>query len=63
MRLLVATAVPPERDAVARAFGASGTPEETALPGVVLLRTPGADVLAAGVGPAAAASATSAALT
>ncbi|MFC7470012.1 hypothetical protein ACFQVA_24255 [Actinomadura keratinilytica] len=63
MRLLVATAVPPERDAVARAFGAPDTPEETALPGAVLLRTPGADVLAAGVGPAAAASATSAALT
>ncbi|MFD8124916.1 futalosine hydrolase [Streptomyces albidoflavus] len=63
MRLLVATAVPPARDAVARAFGAPDTPEETALPGAVLLRTPGADVLAAGVGPAAAASATSAALT
>lgn len=37
MHLLIATAVPPERDAVARAFGAGTT--EVRLPGATLLRT------------------------
>ncbi|MCX4660945.1 futalosine hydrolase [Streptomyces uncialis] len=64
-RLLVVTAVPAERDAVALAF----LPEqrEIRLPGAELRRitTAGArwDLLAAGVGPAAAAAATAGALT
>ncbi|MFF0513509.1 futalosine hydrolase [Streptomyces sp. NPDC004250] len=62
-RVLVATAVPAERDAVARAFPepAAGLPR----PGVALHRLPdgGPDLLAAGVGPALAAASTAAALT
>ncbi|MFH9730399.1 futalosine hydrolase [Streptomyces sp. NPDC017260] len=61
-RVLVATAVPVERDAVARAFPARGA--EVSLPGVTLHRHPdGWDLLAAGVGPALAAASTAAALT
>lgn len=61
-RLLVVTAVPAERDAVVRGLG--GTAAEAPVPGGrVLLRTALADVLAAGVGPAAAAAGTEAALT
>ncbi|GAA2548116.1 MULTISPECIES: futalosine hydrolase [Streptomyces] len=61
-RVLVATAVPVERDAVAQAY--AGPPSEASLPGATLLRTPtGPDVLAAGVGPALAAASTAAALT
>lgn len=62
-RVLVATAVPAERDAVARAFPAPAA--EMALPGAALLRVPdgGPDLLAAGVGPALAAASTAAALT
>ncbi|MFF7968404.1 futalosine hydrolase [Streptomyces sp. NPDC007903] len=61
-RVLVATAVPAERDAVARAF--PGVAEEVRLPGATLLRTDGAcDLLAAGVGPALAAASTATALT
>ncbi|MFF8486071.1 futalosine hydrolase [Streptomyces sp. CAI-85] len=62
VRVLVATAVPAERDAVARAFPDPG--REVRLPGAVLHRTGGAyDLLAAGVGPASAAASVSAALT
>ncbi|MFK4543671.1 futalosine hydrolase [Streptomyces tendae] len=62
MHLLVATAVPVERDAVARAFPVPGT--EVSRPGIVLHRLPdGWDLLAAGVGPALAAASTAAALT
>jgi futalosine hydrolase len=76
-RILVATAVPAERDAVARAF--TEPTREVSLPGVTLHRpgahspgadSPGADspgaafdLLAAGVGPALAAASVSAALT
>ncbi|TGN73879.1 futalosine hydrolase [Streptomyces bauhiniae] len=61
-RVLVATAVPAERDAVARAF--PGPAEEVRLPGAALLRTDGIyDLLAAGVGPALAAASTATALT
>ncbi|MFI1048381.1 futalosine hydrolase [Streptomyces griseoruber] len=61
-RILVATAVPAERDAVARAFPEPGRP--VSLPGVELRRTGGSyDLLAAGVGPALAAASVSAALT
>ncbi len=69
-RVLVATAVPAERDAVARAF--PGLVEELALPGATVHRATGAtvhrgtgatDLLAAGVGPALAAASTAAALT
>ncbi|MFJ8083459.1 futalosine hydrolase [Streptomyces sp. NPDC096205] len=62
-RVLVATAVPAERDAVARAF--PEPPAEVDLPGAVLHRLPdgGPDLLAAGVGPARAAASVSAALT
>ncbi|MCT7356496.1 futalosine hydrolase, partial [Streptomyces sp. 15-116A] len=53
----MATAVPAERDAVARAF--PGPVTETPLPGAVLHRvTGGPDLLAAGVGPALAAAST-----
>ncbi|MFF8095983.1 futalosine hydrolase [Streptomyces sp. NPDC016675] len=66
MRVLVATAVPVERDAVARAFPQTG-PEaavQVPRPGTVLHRLPGGwDLLAAGVGPALAAASTAAALT
>jgi futalosine hydrolase len=62
LNVLVATAVPAERDAVARA--ASGPAREVSRPGVTLHRTPGGwDLLAAGVGPALAAASTAAALT
>ncbi|MEG3627422.1 futalosine hydrolase [Streptomyces poriticola] len=63
----MATAVPAERDAVARAFPGPG--RELAVPGATLHRIPrnGSpqvyDLLAAGVGPARAAAATAAALT
>ncbi|WP_234328214.1 futalosine hydrolase [Streptomyces sp. NRRL S-37] len=61
-RVLVVTAVPAERDAVAGAF--PGDAEHVHLPGVSLVRTGGGfDLLAAGVGPAAAAASTAAALT
>ncbi|MFF8596524.1 futalosine hydrolase [Streptomyces sp. NPDC015220] len=61
-RVLVATAVPVERDAVARAF--PGSAGELPLPGATVHRTgAGLDLLAAGVGPASAAAATAAALT
>ncbi|MEU0114946.1 futalosine hydrolase [Streptomyces bobili] len=61
-RILVATAVPAERDAVARAFPEPGSPVR--LPGVTLHRTGTAyDLLATGVGPALAAASVSAALT
>ncbi|MFH9084508.1 futalosine hydrolase [Streptomyces sp. NPDC017673] len=60
--VLVATAVPAERDAVARALPA--TAEEVRLPGASLVRTAaGWDLLAAGVGPALAAATTAGALT
>ncbi|GGN14056.1 futalosine hydrolase [Streptomyces fuscichromogenes] len=60
-RVLVTTAVPAERDAVARAFTG---PHEVRLPGAALLRTAeGYDLLAAGVGPAPAAAGTATALT
>jgi futalosine hydrolase len=72
MRVLVATAVPVERDAVARAF--TGAVREVPLPGATrhrptphrptLHRLPGGyDLLAAGVGPALAAASTATALT
>lgn len=58
----MATAVPVERDAVAEAF--PGDAEQVRLPGVTLVRTDGGcDLLATGVGPAAAAASTAAALT
>ncbi|MEW2039927.1 futalosine hydrolase, partial [Streptomyces sp. NPDC005534] len=57
----MATAVPAERDAVAGVSPAPG--RETRLPGATLLRAGGLDLLAAGVGPALAASSVSAALT
>ncbi|MET8718483.1 futalosine hydrolase [Streptomyces misionensis] len=69
-RVLVATAVPVERDAVAQAFPRPA--QELPLPGAVLRRTATAagppatavvDLLAAGVGPARAAASTAAALT
>ncbi|MEU9784151.1 futalosine hydrolase [Streptomyces phaeochromogenes] len=69
MRVLVATAVLVERDAVAAAFAPSAALEYT-IPGATLSRVAPAeggplvfDLLAAGVGPAAAAAATAAALT
>ncbi|MCX4763039.1 futalosine hydrolase [Streptomyces sp. NBC_01275] len=67
-RILVATAVPAERDAVARAFTAPDPAHEVRPPGlpagVTLHRPdPAFDVLAAGVGPALAAASVSAALT
>ncbi|MEV7284484.1 futalosine hydrolase [Streptomyces sp. NPDC093252] len=64
LRVLVATAVPAERDAVARAFPGPPPPQEGALPGgTALVRTSGPDLLAAGVGPALAAASTATALT
>ncbi|EST27841.1 hypothetical protein, partial [Streptomyces roseochromogenus] len=58
----MATAVPAERDAVARAF--PGAVTEVRLPGAPLCRTAtGWDLLAAGVGPARAAACTATALT
>jgi futalosine hydrolase len=65
VRLLVVTAVEAERDHAAEGLG--GTPARVALPGRALLRlTDGprtADLLAAGVGPGAAAAGASSALT
>lgn len=61
MRVLVATAVPVEGDAVARAF--PGPFEEVRLPGAALRRAAGHDLLAVGVGPALAAASTATALT
>lgn len=65
MRVLVATAVPAERDAVARAF--AGPAAELRLPAATLHthRASGLeyDLLAAGVGPALAAASTAGALT
>ncbi|WP_405876758.1 futalosine hydrolase [Streptomyces sp. NBC_01136] len=71
VRLLVVTAVTAEREAAARGLDPAAAPTEHALPGHLVRRTgdgfaPGplrADLLAAGVGPAAAAAATGAALT
>ncbi|MEW2259429.1 futalosine hydrolase [Streptomyces sp. NPDC047869] len=61
-RVLVATAVPAERDAVAGAF--PGETVAVRLPGAGLVRVPGGpDLLAAGVGPALAAASTATALT
>ncbi|MFJ1655877.1 futalosine hydrolase [Streptomyces sp. NPDC088337] len=66
-RVLVTTAVPVERDAVARAFAGPGREEPLpALPGATLHRLPGppaVDLIAAGVGPALAAATTASALT
>jgi futalosine hydrolase len=64
LRFLVATAVPAERDAVARAL--PGTAREVGLPGAALHRIAGPhtyDLLAAGVGPGRAAASTASALT
>ncbi|MFE9769828.1 futalosine hydrolase [Streptomyces sp. NPDC005808] len=61
-RVLVATAVPVERDAVAQAFP-HRTLLEVQLPGATLHRAGAVDLLAAGVGPALAAASTAAALT
>ncbi|NEA52553.1 hypothetical protein G3I35_41380, partial [Streptomyces sp. SID10815] len=55
-RVLVATAVPVERDAVAQAF--PGPADELPLPGATLLRLGRRDLIAAGVGPALAAAST-----
>ncbi|MEU6737169.1 futalosine hydrolase [Streptomyces physcomitrii] len=71
VRLLVVTAVQSERDAVARGLDPTAPALPHPLPGHEMLRTTGgggphplhADLLAAGVGPAAAAAATGAALT
>ncbi|MFE5076756.1 futalosine hydrolase [Streptomyces halstedii] len=60
MRVLVVTAVPAERDAVARAV--AGTPRVRAVPGAELHRAGPFDVVAGGAGPAAAAAATAFAL-
>lgn len=62
-RVLVATAVPAEGDAVARAFGP--VTGEATLPGGLVVRglPDGPDLLAAGVGPALAAASTATALT
>ncbi|MFF4789006.1 futalosine hydrolase [Streptomyces sp. NPDC001276] len=66
-RVLVATAVPVERDAVARAFaGPAGEEPLRPLPGAAVRRIPGppaVDLVAAGVGPALAAATTASALT
>ncbi|MFC3573087.1 futalosine hydrolase [Streptomyces yaanensis] len=61
VRVLVATAVPVERDAVAQAFTSAAV--EMPLPGATLHRTASLDLLTAGVGPARAASSTASALT
>ncbi|MFD9002804.1 futalosine hydrolase [Streptomyces sp. NPDC059582] len=62
VRVLVTTAVPAERDAVAQAF--AGAVREERLPGVTLRQVAGGyDLLAAGVGPALAAASTATALT
>ncbi|MFE9098767.1 futalosine hydrolase [Streptomyces sp. NPDC007264] len=59
--MLVATAVPVERDAVARAFSTPLT--EVRLPGAVVHRTGALDLVATGVGPALAAASAASALT
>ncbi|WP_181446954.1 futalosine hydrolase [Streptomyces sp. NTH33] len=61
VRVLVATAVPAEREAVAQAF--TEPVRELALPGVTVHRSGGHDLIAAGVGPALAAASTATALT
>ncbi|MFD4529526.1 futalosine hydrolase [Streptomyces sp. NPDC058470] len=61
--VLVATAVPAERDAVARAFAHQSPLFEFQLPGATLHRAGAHDLLAAGVGPALAAASTATALT
>ncbi|MGX4691397.1 futalosine hydrolase [Streptomyces sp. JNUCC 63] len=61
VRVLVATAVPVERDAVARAL--TEPVRELPLPGVTVHRRGGHDLIAAGVGPALAAASTATALT
>ncbi|WP_406013797.1 futalosine hydrolase [Streptomyces sp. NBC_00984] len=58
MRVLVVTAVPAERDAVTRAFGDVSEARARHVPGAELHRVGPFDVLAGGVGPAAAAAAT-----
>jgi futalosine hydrolase len=69
LRVLVATAVPAERDAVARAFPGAVREVAGTGAGVVLLRVPATpsgpsyDLLAAGVGPARAAAGAASALT
>jgi futalosine hydrolase len=60
-RVLVATAVPVERDAVAQAL--PGPAHELRLPALTLQRRGAYDLLAAGVGPAPAAASTAGALT
>ncbi|WP_393059673.1 futalosine hydrolase [Streptomyces sp. LN549] len=55
MRVLVVTAVPVERDAVTRASGADGEVSVHKVPGAEIHRAGPYDVLAGGVGPAAAA--------
>ncbi|MEU6476218.1 futalosine hydrolase [Streptomyces sp. NPDC047017] len=67
-RVLVATAVPVERDAVAQAFAQPGrklpqSARALPLPGADLHRFGGYDLIAAGVGPALAAATTASALT
>lgn len=63
MRVLVVTAVRAEADAVSAGLGGPGTASERRLPGgYVLSAHPTTDVLAAGVGPAAAAAGTATAL-
>lgn len=61
VRVLVATAVPAEREAVAQAF--AEPVRELPLPGVTVHRSGGHDLIAAGVGPALAAASTATALT
>ncbi|MER6355079.1 futalosine hydrolase [Streptomyces sp. NPDC001634] len=61
VRVLVATAVPVERDAVARAFAGPG--DQVALPGATLHRIGALDLVAVGVGPALAAATTASVLT
>ncbi len=67
MRVLVVTAVPAERDAVTSGLNAEGPAQTLRLPGGYVLHRPAAplvlDVVAAGVGPAAAAAGTATALT
>ncbi|WP_405616275.1 futalosine hydrolase [Streptomyces sp. NBC_01511] len=62
MRVLVVTAVPAEADAVSGGLGEATATRQGLPGGYVLARHPRADVLAAGVGPAAAAAGTATAL-
>ncbi|MEL5960652.1 futalosine hydrolase [Streptomyces sp. CLV115] len=55
MRVLVVTAVPAERDAVTRAFGAVSEASVLCVPGAEIHRTGAFDVLAGGAGPGASA--------